>query len=556
MRCNEDDEDVINDKAQAKTAACSLKAGGNVASETMGVLRAQVNAYTNTGVEQCAVCQKGDGMKKHQEIYNKYTDASVLSLTIDSVVSTALTGEDAGKFDSVMTVTIKKNGVAFIDVDELPLLKQKRFYTVVHDAATRTFDDSQSFSKPVAVGNGVYTLSAKGMKYAPDNSNAQAYGYIADETMDTEGMTLYGNVASGAKVFGDAGTYESLANVDGCTKCHGTPYMKHGYRDPVVPGLGDFSSCKSCHYDTKKGGHQDWQILLDDPARYAEMSALAKAGAEAGDKDKDRISDHLTDEEKTKYAYKAKLMKDVHMAHSMEFPYPQSMANCVTCHEGKIDKILDDKYFTVETCKSCHVVTGSEEHHTADNSLTTIWKKYKVDALHKIDSDCASCHKAGGDAKQFSAMHTGYNKKIYADNAGTRIPDLFKVTVDSASFAKNILTVEFSATEDASSTMDFDPADIVPTVLIGLYGYDTKDFIVDAHGKDKDGNRLLEFPIDGKTKNPRFKVVSAADGKWKITADLSMWADRLANGSVKRAEIGIMPALTTVVGEKDSRDNK
>ena len=33
-------------------------------------------------------------------------------------------------------------------------------------------------------------------------------------------------------------------------------------------------------------------------------------------------------------------MNDVHMSHAMEFPYPQSMSNCVTCHEGKLDTVL------------------------------------------------------------------------------------------------------------------------------------------------------------------------------------------------------------------------
>ena len=30
------------------------------------------------------------------------------------------------------------------------------------------------------------------------------------------------------------------------------------------------------------------------------------------------------------YAYKTTLMNDVHMSHAMEFPYPQSMSNCVS----------------------------------------------------------------------------------------------------------------------------------------------------------------------------------------------------------------------------------
>jgi hypothetical protein len=66
-----------------------------------------------------------------------------------------------------------------------------------------------------------------------------------------------------------------------------------------------------------------------------------------------------TDAIKAKYGYKTTLMNDVHMSHSMEFPYPQSMSNCVTCHAAKLDKILTDANFKVATCQSCHPVTGS-----------------------------------------------------------------------------------------------------------------------------------------------------------------------------------------------------
>ena len=42
-------------------------------------------------------------------------------------------------------------------------------------------------------------------------------------------------------------------------------------------------------------------------------------------------------------------MNDTHMSHAMEFPYPLSMSNCVTCHEGKLDVVLADENFTMTT---------------------------------------------------------------------------------------------------------------------------------------------------------------------------------------------------------------
>ncbi len=76
---------------------------------------------------------------------------------------------------------------------------------------------------------------------------AEAYAYIADGKLDTEGMQLYDDVANAGKTYGDAGTYQSAANVSACETCHGKPYMKHGYRMAAVPGLADFGGCKNCH---------------------------------------------------------------------------------------------------------------------------------------------------------------------------------------------------------------------------------------------------------------------------------------------------------------------
>jgi len=114
------------------------------------------------------------------------------------------------------------------------------------------------------------------------------------------------------------------------------------------------------------------------------------------------------------------------------------------------------------------------------------------------------------------------------------------------------LTFSFSAA--ASEDIGLDVKTITPTVMVGLYGWDTKDYLVGPHERLKDDNgdgtidskdsRALEFVVDGKDANPRYKTVSAADGKWEVTADLTDWADMIKDGRVKRVEIAVMPALT------------
>jgi hypothetical protein len=485
--------------------------------------------------ESCVICHSEAGAD-HQAIYDDYADASSLGLTIDSVTSASNTD---GTYTATMKFSIEKDGVAYIDVDGLPTLEQKRFYGITYDSATGKFYESIRFRNEVALGGGQYSVTAEGISYKPETSNGAVYAYIADGLLDTESgghVYMYNDVASAGVAYGDVNDYESAANVSGCEKCHGAPYMKHGYRDPVVEGLSDFASCKTCHYDDRNGGHEDWQILVDNPARYAEVHAGAK----------------LTAEEEAQYAYTANVMNDVHMSHAMEFPYPQSMSTCATCHEGKLDLILTDANFKVETCKSCHPMTGPEEGTQANRApaLETILP-------HGIDiGKCSNCHTAGGLAPPFNEIHTGYDKVIYAA-ADLKYSDAIVVTIDDASVADNKLTIKFSAAEVTDLT-GIDVADIVPTVMVGMYGWDTKDFIIGPHERLTDDNddgeisgssgdqRALEYEVGAE--HPRAMTVSAADGNWEVVVDMSTWADLITDGNVKRVEIAVMPELENADG--------
>jgi len=327
--------------------------------------------------ESCYICHRGVGYNKHQSIYDDYVDTD-FTATVDNVAS-ADNGD--GTFAVTVTFTITKFGLPYVDAAGLPSLEQMRLYTVMYDSATRMFDNSVRLSNG---GSGVVPTGVDGeyqvtytMDYAPESSNAEAYMYVADDTLNTEGMTLYGNVANAGVDYGNVDTYLSAANVAGCEKCHGTPYRKHGYRAAAVAGLPDFASCKVCHTDSTAGGHEDWQILVDNPVRYAEIW----------------YGDSITPEEEAYYAYKRNVKNDVHMSHAMEFPYPQLMANCATCHEGKLDMILTDDFFKAETCRSCHPVTGpasGTEPHRAP-ALKTLWADAGVTGIHNINQACVVC---------------------------------------------------------------------------------------------------------------------------------------------------------------------
>ena len=372
--------------------------------------------------------------------------------------------------------------------------------------------------------------------------------YGRDETVGRLPARVYQNKYPFAALLetGAGVDYVSAANNDGCEKCHTVPYLKHSYiygqvnQDPAT----DFYTCKACHLDNGEGGHFEWQLLVDDPEKAVEWL------------NSDEDLSIFTPEQLDLYAYTTSLMNDVHMSHAMEFPYPQSMASCVTCHEGKLDTVLADANFTVETCKSCHPVTGAvatdgEEtlYDTTGLALKTILPPSIHDDMDYDTVDCASCHSEGGIAAAFSEIHTGYDKAIYTAD-GQRYSDAIVVTIDSASFDGDKLNIQFSAAE--SPDLDgLDAADIAPTVLVGLYGWDTKDYIIGPHERlfddngdgtiDRNDQRVLEAVVGAE--HPRVTTVSAAGGSWEVVADLSAWADLIADGTVKRVEIAAIPTL-------------
>lgn len=494
-------------------------------------LTAQVTALTQAASpETCSNCHTGDAPlaaagKGHQAEYDKYTDASKFTLTVDGVAS--VPNADGTTFTSTLTFTAKKSASPLSNA-EVAALAQKRFYAVKYDSTTRQFTPSFSFTAsaladftPTAT-LGQFTVEAAKATFKPEATNAQAYAYIADGVLKTEGMTLYDDVANAGKVFNPLVAYDSTANVTGCETCHGTPYMKHGYRAAKVDGLPDFAACKNCHFDTKDGGHQFWQVLKDDPVRAAQVNDGSVP---------------LTTAEKTKYAYKANIMNDVHMSHAMEFAYPQSMKNCSTCHADKLDRIFTDAAFKPETCISCHAVDGLKGMMAAAKYNHSDY--IGTDAELKASNDCVLCHKVSGSRPTIRSIHNGgFNPKIYTA-AGQRYSEVIKVTMDTPTIDGNTLTIKFSAADTGAT--GFDMATIKPTVLVGLYGYNTKDFIVAAHGSAPDKARNLEYLVG--SEHPRFTTVSAGAGKWEVTADLSLWADKIAAGTIKRAEIAVMPYL-------------
>jgi OmcA/MtrC family decaheme c-type cytochrome len=512
-------------------------------------------------VESCSTCHQNAG-GGHQALYEGYIDSlvnSAFEMTFTSFTSAP--GVVAGEFDGTLNVTILKNGLPFTDLQALQdagsEFAQAYFAVVDYDGPNQDYSQGRQQLRTITQPTpGNYVITGTGLTFNP-TINGQVYGYIAETPLfEHEGGTggeipagshvhLYENVANAAIAFGDAqlgsaNEYVSAANVAGCEKCHGKPYFKHGYRAAEVAGIPDFSACKTCHYSGRNGFVPDWQYMVDDPLAWA------------------------TGENPTAdYTYEGSIMNDTHMSHAMEFPYPQSMQGCNTCHEGMIDTILADTNFTGEVCASCHPVQGINawpgelyNQPARAPALEYLWQRGADLTFHDITADCQSCHGAGVSGS-FTAYHTGYDVNIY-DATGQKYSDLYSVSIDAIAYdaTTGLITVDFSAN---------DPA-IVPELYISFYGWDSRHFYVGAHERDSQTDVCtggfrpgcqMEYVPDSRSgsvdPNPIFieDAASSPTAGYKVTADPSQWLltktdlvpDLIADGTIRRIEVTVAPEL-------------
>ena len=511
--------------------------------------------------ESCGTCHGGTG-GLHQDVYNQYIDASDFVLTIDAVDSVG-----AGPYDVTIDFSIDYMGAAFDADPASSSWVDGLFFAVSHWDATAEmfqlvggpFDPFSGITGPITNnGGGSYTLTAS-LAYDIDSWDSGAIvGNLTDNEISfpdgpTSHFAVYDDQSVDAIEVGIGSLtadFQSAANAEGCEKCHGAPYRKHGNVQASVPGAPDFTYCKSCHYDDKVGGHEDWQYMVDDALNWANGVDPAPNAAS--------------------YAYTANVMNDTHMSHAMEFPYPMSMSNCNTCHEGKLDMVISDATFTAETCKSCHVIQGNDawpedvgttlegmyaQPHRPP-PLEYLWTKAGVEGFHDASLDCTLCHGPVEGVPTFAEYHTGYDDHIY-DSTGTKFADTHTVSIDQITVDGDMMTINFSANDAA----------IVPEVLVSFYGWDSKNFIVGSHERDANeacqgrspGCKMEYTPeSSGGSANPLFvEDTASVPGAWMVTLDMSalqltktdLIPQMILDGVIKMAEVSITPEL--VVDDQD-----
>ena len=547
----------------------------------------------NVGPEACVICHDDSGSMaksgaQHQADYEEfYQDQALRVINLNysnlggnDIVTFEMTKKDEfgveQDFDCRLATTNPEPDVS----DALNI------NFVAYDPVTREFSDgaASTFWRSIKGtltydGNGGCT-STKAQSPLGDlnalNGHIAVYG--RDETLIENAPKHIANPKfpfASMIPTGPGTDYVSNANASGCENCHTRPFLKHAYiygevNDGTNNDGNDFYVCKTCHLDQRNGGHEDWQLLKDDPERYAALHQLAEAAAALVPPDTahDSIRENMDAGELAKYAYKTRLMNDVHMSHNMEFGYPQSMLTCNTCHAGKLAATLATENYTAETCISCHAVDKLIEKMTTNRlgNPVTVHNAFIGTPASLKATTCNACHSpigyldpfgnpypSAGVGPEFTAIHTGYDPEIYTyDGANyVKYSAALEISIDSASWDPNtsVLTIGFIGTENIAGT-GLGVTDIVPTILVGPYGYDTKQYIVYPHGRDADRNRLLEYVI-GSGPHPRIAETAASTpGDWEVTVDMSMWADMIADGTIRKVEIGVMPELDDANGNE------
>jgi OmcA/MtrC family decaheme c-type cytochrome len=490
-----------------------------------------------------------------------------LSLKIDGVVTAPVNGVNTATL--TFTVSPAANvcpGGTCDDGLSSAVIGQKTFYAQEYNSSTRTFDTARNFSfgnihfKGITSdGNGAqYTATKANPPFTVETStSAYVFAYVtglaAYPAPSSGHYYMPTSVASASKAYGTVG-YTSTANVAGCERCHGAPYSKHGYRQATVAGLPDFVSCKVCHTDQKVGGDMAWYAIADDPVQLAADPNLAVTAF------------------RTRYSYTANLMNDVHNSHAFEFNYPQSMANCVTCHGGKLANVLTDANFRPMVCKSCHPMYGPAAPRTIEDGrappMYQLWSDAGALSGHQAagldpwytvtaDNKCNVCHFQSNTfgAPTFAQLHKGYDEQTYAAGSGLEPGPKF-----SASMATSVVSASFDAPSYIATvtfTMNNLPANalVKPTIVASLYGYDTKDFVVSGHSSqfaDKTPNleytegaliRGTALPANTSRLQLFPPTATAGTTTWTVQVDLSTWANLINLGQVKRIEVGFLPTV-------------
>ena len=269
------------------------------------------------------------------------------------------------------------------------------------------------------------------------------------------------------------------------------------------------------------------------------------------------------------------LINDVHISHATDFPYPQHMNSCVTCHKGKMgDAALNDVFadakFKPSNCITCHGVEGLKGKMAAANYNHAGFISQMDDPATRDSVSCRNCHASGdvqadtgtagvnGGGTPFATIHNnGYDPLIYASD-GTRYA--------SDATAETPVSLASKSTEPRMTPPPHAGYQVQRDRSEGQHG--CEEHQADRHHRPvrlrhqglhrrrarfRSRRQAESGTCVRSADNPRYTDVTyAGNGSWETQVDLSLWAAMLDSADpsnpalkpvIRRAEIAVLPEL-------------
>lgn len=417
--------------------------------EAIAELEAQLTAATKTvsNTESCSVCH--DSAELHEVTVGLY-EATGATLTVTSATTATVTFKAA------------KDGVNRTDAIGLRH-GSLYFYDSANSGYNRYGIDSYvTTTGPDA--NGTYTSV---IDISADTALTAKINLL---TTNVRYWLSYGNSgATNTNNFEVVENYPASPNTsitdESCLTCHsdfiwqyGTNKATNAYHHGSTPKGAE--SCIVCHSRYDSGSGKNFMKYVHGIHSSGE--------AEAG--------------------YKTVNSK------SFSVHYPQSLANCVTCHnsDDSLEAATDDSQFTYEVCMTCHDGWSSFDDlpsaidHTAYGTATT----------------CTTCHSnAAGIAPTFADLHTGvekarthnivyYTPEITVDTANSKISVVWGAFTDndeSGTYTTGDTFLDVTQTADTTKpifmqsyterVVDGVAKSDGVRILVGYYGFGTQDVV-------------------------------------------------------------------------------
>jgi len=413
----------------------------------------------------------------HQKVYNSTEDTSFEAKITDIYSSPA-------DNKTTVTISVTKDGKPY--AGSFPGWEFSFYWTVYDNGKYSGYITPArgTVITPVSNNDGTFDITFSPAVEMKPNMIFYLGGVRAERKVGPRDYFGEKDYVNAVYVEGDVPAVQ--ADPKGCDNCHMENLLKHGYIStrPIDQDGKErpFLSCVVCHNNGRNSYHgAPVELNLNDT---------------------------------TPASTEATLRNTVHAFH-VEFDYPQSMSNCVTCHTGaQLEYVVSNAFKDYDTCQTCHgdLITKYGEHFPLPHDET-----YKT-------RNCYYCHEQERIGPKYAEVHNGgYSfSKYYYDTEtkkATRWSKRVEYQIDEIKYdnATNKLTVDWSVLVDGKpytlkegfdekAEFDFGTDNLTDQkgayVLVGYLGFGSQDVVAYVRANTSingDGTATSTLVLDNTT---------------------------------------------------------